>query len=337
MTYALLNLSVPDLETRIQPGLDSVERLLQESAGYSRGLVSDLISHLAVAGGKRMRPVLSLVAGQLGSPGSEPNQEVISAATVVELTHLASLYHDDVMDSAPTRRGVESAHHLWGNNRAILAGDVLFARASQLTVGLGMESVRHHARIFERMCMGQLNESFGPDADDDAVEFYLQVLADKTGALVAAAGYLGAKHGGASEEVAHAVEEFGEKIGVAFQLADDVLDIRSSGEESGKTPGTDLREGVDTMPVLLLRRAGAAGAVDSAGRKILAGLERDLEDDANLAAVVKDLRAHPVLQQTADLARSWADDARDAIDWLPESEAKTALFMFAEQMIDRQV
>lgn len=336
MTYSLLDLSVPELESTIQPGLQSVEQLLQDSAASSRGLVADLTSHLALAGGKRMRPVLTLVAAQLGSPGEIPNAEVVAAAVVVELTHLASLYHDDVMDSAPTRRGVDSAHHLWGNNRAILAGDVLFARASQLTVGLGLASVQHHARIFERMCLGQLNESFGPEPGDDPVEFYLQVLADKTGALVAAAAYMGAIHGGSPEPVARAVEEFGERIGVAFQIADDVLDIRSDHKHSGKTPGTDLREGVDTLPILLLRRQAERGDIDAAGRDILLGLDRDLDDDGNLAAVVAALREHPILEETSAMARDWADDALGCLDPLPPSQAKAALQAFAEQMIDRR-
>lgn len=336
MSYSLLNLSVPELEATIQPGLTSVEELLKDAADSSRGLVADLTSHLALAGGKRMRPVLTLVSAQIGSPGLPASSDVIAAAAVVEMTHLASLYHDDVMDSAPTRRGVDSAHHLWGNNRAILAGDVLFARASQLTVGLGLASVQHHAQIFERMCLGQLNESFGPESGADPVDFYLQVLADKTGALVAAAAYLGAIHGGAPEHLARAVEDFGEKIGVAFQIADDVLDVRSDHEQSGKTPGTDLREGVDTLPVLLLRRQAERGDIDEAGEAVLDGLTRDLDDDANLAAVVAALRVHPVLEQTSRLARTWTDEALASLDILPDSEAKIALRAFAEQMIDRQ-
>ena len=128
-----------------------------------------------------MRPLLTLVCAQLGDPERALDDTVITAATAVELTHLASLYHDDVMDSAPTRRGVPSAQHLWGNNRAILAGDILFARASLLVASLGPEIVAHHARTFERLCEGQLNETFGPVDGADRVDFYLQVLADKTG------------------------------------------------------------------------------------------------------------------------------------------------------------
>lgn len=337
MTGAL-NLSVPALEERVTAGMEEVEGLLARSVESPRGFVADLIGHLTSAGGKRLRPVLTLVSSELGGERTpESTDQVLKAAAVVEMTHLASLYHDDVMDSAPTRRGVESAHHLWGNNRAILAGDILFARASKLTAALGPETVEYHATVFERMCEGQLNESFGPTEADDPAEFYLQVLSDKTGALVAAAAYLGAVHGGATEEQARIVERFGEKIGVAFQIADDVLDLASPTELSGKTPGTDLREGVDTLPVLLLRQRESAGTLDEAGKNILNLLAGDLEDDAALEQVVAAILEHPVMEETRDLANTWADEAVAALEPLPDSAVKTGLLAFAAQMIDRHV
>ncbi|MDO4258020.1 MAG: polyprenyl synthetase family protein [Actinomycetaceae bacterium] len=329
------DLNVPNLEARIAPGLEAVEARLMEAVHGSRDLIDELTRHLATAGGKRIRPVLTLVCAQLGDEDSAEWPQVISAATGVELTHLASLYHDDVMDSAPTRRGVPSAHHLWGNNRAILAGDVLFARASTLISTLGEETVRHHAVTFERLCLGQLNETFGPGQDDDPVDFYLQVLADKTGSLVAAAAWFGAVHGGASAETASIVSRFGERIGVAFQIADDVIDIASVGADSGKTPGTDLREGVETLPVLLLRRRADKGTLDEAGEKILAMLGEDLSSDQALGDLVAALRAHDVLEETRELARVWAREAVAELAPLPEGEAKAGLVAFAHLMVDR--
>ena len=279
-----------------------------------------------------MRPLLTLVCAQLGEPERALDEQVITAATAVELTHLASLYHDDVMDSAPTRRGVPSAQHLWGNNRAILAGDILFARASLLVASLGPEMVAHHARTFERLCEGQLNETFGPTDGADRV-----VLADKTGSLVSTAASFGALLSGAGQLMADVVSDFGEKVGVAFQIADDVLDLASSGEQSGKTPGTDLREGVDTLPVLLLRRREAAGTIDEAGARILRELTSDLSSDEALASVVEQLRNHDVLEETRELARTWANDAVAALAPLPKGEAKTALEAFANLMVDRLV
>lgn len=323
------------LELDLEPGLAAVEELLLHSVESSRELISDLTGYLARAGGKRLRPVLTLLTGQLGAPHRAQSEPVIQAAAAVELTHIASLYHDDVMDSAPSRRGVDSAQRIWGNNRAILAGDVLFARASTLVAGLGPESVAHHAQMFERLCMGQLNETFGPDTDDDPVSFYLQVLADKTGSLVAAAAHFGAFHSGAGLEVAAMVEQFGESVGVAFQLADDVIDIVSPADVTGKTPGTDLREGVDTMPILLLKKHLEQGTLDQEGIAILEMLSQDLSSDAALAEVVAALSVHPVVDETRLLAREWADRAVASLSPLPQSEAKEALEAFALMMVDR--
>lgn len=337
MSVTAPDLHVPDLEARIRPGLEAVERQLNESVLGARDLVDELTSHISTAGGKRIRPLLTLVCGQFGTEPLASGERVRSAATAIELTHLASLYHDDVMDSAPTRRGVPSAQHLWGNNRAILAGDVLFARASVLIASLGPDSVSHHARTFERLCLGQLNETFGPAEGDDPVEFYLRVLADKTGSLLAAAAHFGAFHGGAGLEVADVVAEFGERIGVAFQIADDVIDLASDPQTSGKTPGTDLREGVDTLPVLLLRRRAAQGSIDGDGERILADLEGDLSSDEALAELVGRLKAHEVMDETRALAREWADRAVKGLAPLPDVEARTALEHFARLMVDRMV
>ncbi len=232
---AVIDLHVPDLEARILPGLEAVEDRLHQAVSHSRDLVTELTSHLAQAGGKRMRPLLTLVAAQFGDPERALSNEVLTAATGIELTHLASLYHDDVMDSAPTRRGVPSAQHLWGNNRAILAGDILFARASAMIATLGDETVRYHAITFERLCMGQLNETFGPQDGDDPLKFYIQVLADKTGSLVASAAAFGAMHAGADQATIDALTQFGERLGVAFQIADDVIDLGPEAGASGKT------------------------------------------------------------------------------------------------------
>ncbi len=335
MSENLRNTADAGLELRVESGMEQVERLLMESVEGSRGLIDDLTSHLARAGGKRLRPLLTLIAGQLGAPHRAQSEEVIKAAASVELTHLASLYHDDVMDSAPSRRGVEAAQILWGNNNAILAGDILFSRASSLAADLGSDSVRWYAQTFERLCMGQLNETFGPKEGDDPVDFYLQVLADKTGSLVASAGFFGAVHSGAGKEVAEMLRDFGESVGVAFQIADDVIDIVSPAEVTGKTPGTDLLEGVDTMPVLLLRRHQANGDLDPEGARILEMLEGDLQDPEYLNEVVQALSAHTVIDETRALAQEWADKACRYLEPLPDSDAKDALEAFALLMVER--
>lgn len=324
-----------ELEDRISEGLVQVETRLDSVLSDDRGVLDDIIGHLAKAGGKRMRPGLVLLCSNLGSrPFSE---EVLRASVVVELTHLATLYHDDVMDSAPTRRGVNAVQRVWGNNRAVLAGDLVFARASQVVATLGPEAVLQHAVTFDRLCRGQLNETFGPEAGQDAVQFYIQVLADKTGSLVAQSARFGAELSGAPEAVTKAVVQFGEKIGVAFQLADDVIDLSSDSADSGKTPGTDLREGVDTMPILLLRQDAAQGVLDEDGQKILAELSRGtlVSEDAALERVVQMLRAHSVLERTRQLAFSWCEDAKAAISSLEDKEVKAALENFADTLVNR--
>lgn len=326
---------IDELEDQISDGLAQVEERLSQVLSDDRGVLDDIVGHLAKAGGKRMRPGLVLLCSHLGEhPSSE---QILRACVVVELTHLATLYHDDVMDSAPTRRGVNAVQRVWGNNRAVLAGDLVFARASQVVATLGPEAVLQHAVTFDRLCRGQLNETFGPEAGQDPVEFYIQVLADKTGSLVAQSARFGAELSGASEAVTEAVVQFGEKIGVAFQLADDVIDLSSDSADSGKTPGTDLREGVDTMPILLLRQDAARGVLDEDGQKILAELSRGtlVSDDAALEQVVQMLRAHAVLERTRQLAFSWCEDAKAAIAFLEDNEVKAALEKFADTLVDR--
>lgn len=196
-----------------------------------------------------------MLASQFGDPDAPG---VVPSAVVVELTHLATLYHDDVMDEADVRRGVPSANTRWGNSVAVLTGDFLFARASHILADLGPEAVRIQAEAFERLVTGQILETAGPRDGRDPVDHYLDVLSGKTGSLVAVSGRFGAMMSGADERTVDVLTQYGERLGIAFQLADDVLDITSDSHESGKTPGTDLREGIPTLPVLRLRALAAA-------------------------------------------------------------------------------
>lgn len=326
-----LPLGNPELEAAIEPRLELVEERLRDAVSQSDRLADASSRHLVNAGGKRLRPMLTLLTAQLGE-GSRP--EVLDAGVVVELTHLATLYHDDVMDSAPTRRGAPAAHEVWGNSVAILTGDLLFARASRVVAGLGPQAVRIQAETFERLCLGQLHETVGPAEGEDPVVHYLDVLADKTGSLIATSARFGAMFAGCTPDVVERVAQYGELAGVAFQLADDVIDIRSEAEVTGKTPGTDLRERVATLPVLLLReRVRQGGAAEDA--ELLAAIDGDLDDDAVLRDVVERLREHTVITETVELAQDWADRAVEALDGLPEGEVKDALVAFAEALVAR--
>ena len=332
MTQSSLPLGDGDLQAQLAAELEDIEQRLQQAARSADPLVDPSAHHLLDAGGKRIRPVLVLLTSQFGNG---VNDQVRAAAVATELTHLATLYHDDVMDSAPLRRGAPSAHEVWGNSVAILTGDLLFAKASRIVADLGPRAVKIQAEAFERLVLGQLHETIGPTEDEDPIEHYLQVLADKTGSLIAAAAHYGTILAGASAEIEAAAVAYAEKVGVAFQLADDVIDLASDAETTGKTPGTDLREGVPTMPVLLLRRRAAAGELDEAGRQLVADLDGDLSSDEVLADVLSRLNAHPVLDEAREMARTWAGSAVAELEQLPASDTRTALDEFAHLLVDR--
>jgi heptaprenyl diphosphate synthase len=325
-----LALGDTSLEEEVLAELDDVETRLAAAASNADPLVQNPARHLMEAGGKRMRPVLVILTAHLGSG---VNDQVRTAAVATELTHLATLYHDDVMDDAPLRRGAPSAQQLWGNSVAILTGDLLFAKASQMVSELGPVAVRIQAEAFERLVLGQLHETLGPKEGEDAVEHYLRVLADKTGSLIAAAAHYGTLFSGADEAATRAAIAYGEKVGVAFQLADDVIDLVSDAEVLGKEPGTDLRAGVATMPVLLLRSREAAGTLDDVGAGILADLASDDEDVR--ASTLERLREHEVLTEARALALRWGADAVAELAPLPDSPAKRALTAFSELLVDR--
>ncbi len=224
-----------------------VEAALYDHAASPSPYVTEAARHLLAAGGKRFRPLLVLLAAEAGAdPGCDA---VLTAACVVEITHVGSLYHDDVMDEAALRRGADSANSRWDNHVAILTGDWLFAKSSELTAQLGSEAVAIQAATFTRLVEGQILEGVEPTGDP--LQHYLDVVAGKTGSLIATSARYGARFSGAPTEVEEALTAYGEIVGSAFQLSDDILDIASDSEESGKTPGTDLREGVPTLPVLM--------------------------------------------------------------------------------------
>ncbi len=322
----------PELGPAVSSCLAEVEKQLRGAIANSDPLADATSRHLVEAGGKRIRPLLTILASHLGNPA---RTKVVQAAVVVELTHLATLYHDDVMDSAPFRRGAPTAHEVWGNSVAILTGDLIFARASILVSELGGRALGIQARTFERLCLGQLHETVGPRDGQDDLEHYLSVIADKTGSLVAASGQLGAIFADTPPEVVDVMVSYGEKVGVAFQLADDVIDVTGLKVKSGKAPGTDLREGVPTLPVILLRRAAAAG--DSSAADVVALVDSDLSSDDALAEAVAAVRAHPQTQAAWAVAQQWADDAVAALAPLPDSTVKRALESFAQAVVSRDV
>ena len=320
--------ATPDLTARLKDGLARVDDLLRTVVDHDDPFIAQASGHLVAAGGKRFRPLLTLLAAELGTG---INDDVVAAAAGVELTHLASLYHDDVMDEADMRRGVRSANAAYGNSTAILVGDLLFGKASELVAGLGAEAVLIQAQTFVRLCSGQIRDDRPCPPGVDPVDYYLSVLADKTGVLIATAGRYGVMFSGGSPETVEIMRSYGEKVGIAFQLADDLIDIASDADDTGKTPGTDLREGVDTLAVLRAR-----ASTDPADARLLELLSSDLShDDAGVEEALRLLRAHPALEQARRETYAVAREAQALLAPLPDSVAKAALQALAMSVVQR--
>jgi heptaprenyl diphosphate synthase len=315
-----------ELEQTLSRGLDEVESLLSTHIEGDYPLVVETSRHLVEAGGKRFRPLITLIASHFGNGQS---RQVIEAAVVCELTHVATLYHDDVMDEAPLRRGVESANNRWGNTVAILTGDYLFSKASDLLADLGPEAVRLQAKTFERLVIGQIQETQGPKNGADPLEHYLQVVADKTGSLIATSARFGAMLAGANQSHIETLTNFGEKIGIAFQLADDVIDIASDSSQSGKTPGTDLKEGVPTLVTLQIMRSNRPEDAE------LKALLAKPMDDATVAQVIPRIRTHQALKDARTQLHQLADEAKSLLAALPQGPARSALENLCHAIVDR--
>jgi heptaprenyl diphosphate synthase len=316
------------LARRLQARMDLVERELARHVQGRTPYVTEAASHLLAAGGKRFRPLLVLLAAEAGSHPDD--QAVVDAACVVELTHIGSLYHDDVMDEAVLRRGADSANARWDNHVAILTGDFLFAKSSELTAGLGPEAVRIQAQTFARLVEGQIMETVQPGPDEDPLGHYLDVVAGKTGSLIATSARYGAIFGGATPAVQQALTSYGDIVGTAFQLSDDILDVSSDAGVSGKTPGTDLREGVPTLPVLMAR--ASSDAADARLHELLAG---DLTDDDRHAEALDLLRKHAAMDEARAYVVDRAGEAKALLTALPPGPVRDALEAFADVVATR--
>ena len=314
-------------ESSVRAQLELIEAALLKAAEADSDMVTEAAQHIIAAGGKRFRPLLVVLGSSIRPHAA--TDDVVKAAVVVELTHVASLYHDDVMDEARIRRGSVSANSRWGNTVAILVGDLLFARASDIVAELGPEFVRLQARTFSRLVQGQIAETVGPSGADP-LDHYLRVVADKTGSLIATSALFGSKISGATAYLQRVMADFGEQIGVVFQLSDDIIDITS--DDTGKTPGTDLREGVPTLPTLLARRSA-----DLSDARLLELLDCDLHDDDALREVLDLLRRHRCIDEARSEVRRRAEAARVLLDPLPAGPARDALDDLCTTVVTRTV
>jgi heptaprenyl diphosphate synthase len=317
----------PALQDRLLEGMALVDRRLHEVVAHEDGFIAEASGHLARAGGKRFRPLLTLLCAEVGQGR---DHRVVDAAVGVELTHLASLYHDDVMDEAELRRGVQSANVRYGNAVSILVGDLLFGTASSVIADLGPEAVKVQAKTFVRLCSGQIRDERPPAAGVDPADYYLGVLADKTGSLIATSAWYGATFGGCDGRTRAVLTAFAEQLGVVFQLADDLLDVSSDSSDSGKTPGTDLREGKATLPVLYAR--ASTDPADERLRTLLAG---PIGDPDEIGEAVELLRAHPAMEQARGHTRAVAADARALLDGLDDGPAVRALCALVDGVAER--
>lgn len=316
-----------ELEELVSNRLAAVEKLLVETCKSDIDFINQMTTHLVTAGGKRFRPLISILAATLGDINK---LEVIKAAVVIELTHLATLYHDDVMDEAKLRRGAASANSRFGNAAAILSGDFLFARASELVADLGPDAVRLQAQTFERLVTGQLMETVGPAPGIDPVEHHLAVLSEKTGSLIATAAQFGAEFSGANASDIAAMRNYGEAIGVAFQLIDDIIDLTSDSKYSGKVPGTDLLEGVPTLVPLLIKRAN-----HPADKELILALSDEVTSEM-LPQLLVEIRGHRAIQDANEVARTWAEKAKIAIQNISNLETRDILVSMCDATINRQ-
>jgi heptaprenyl diphosphate synthase len=319
-------LSLPCLED----DLARVEKALLANVRTGDPFLAEVASHLITAGGKRLRPALAVAVGELG--GGPADDDVIMGAVAVELVHLGSLYHDDVMDEARTRRTVESVNARWGNLVAILAGDFLLARASEIAASLGTEVAGLLAATIGRLCEGQVRELAQTFDVTRSEESYLLSINGKTAALMATACRVGAITSGMDRPGVEALTSYGERVGMVFQIVDDILDVVATDEELGKPAGNDLVEGVYTLPVI---RALAAAESSEALRALLGSpLERHEVDTA------RDIvRSNGAVGAAVDVARRYATESVSALADVSAggdggTEVMAALAALGDHLID---
>jgi heptaprenyl diphosphate synthase len=314
--------------TTVRNGVAKIEQLMDVELASADAIMTDSLTHLFKAGGKRFRPLFTVLSAQIGP--NPDSAEVTIAGAVIELVHLATLYHDDVMDEAEVRRGAPTANVRWGNNVAILAGDYLFATASRLVSRLGPEAVRLIAETFAQLVTGQMRETSGVVEGADSIEHYLKVVYEKTACLISAAGQFGGMFSGADDDQVGRLSRLGGIVGIAFQISDDIIDIDSDSHESGKLPGTDVREGVHTLPmVYALREPGPDG---DRLRQLLAG---PVEDDEAVIEALTLLRASPGMAQAKDVLAQYAAKARHELALLPDVAGRRALEALVDYTISR--
>ena len=311
----------PELEREIRSRLDEVEQALEKAVKADSHLLAETARYLLAAGGKRFRPMLLLLSGYFGDPA---DPRLVPGAVAIELVHAATLYHDDVIDEADSRHGVSSVNARWDNTVAILTGDYLFARASEISAELGTDVISLLARTIATLCDGQIREVEASGGVEQSEAAYLEVIRRKTGALIATSCRLGGMLSDTADAHLSVLESYGEALGMAFQLSDDIMDVISSAEELGKEPGVDMREGVYTLPVLLALRGGPE-------REELAALLRGGPPEGErLQRALEIVREPSTLAEARAVVATEVDRAQELAARLPDGPARTALVRLSE-------
>ncbi len=312
----------------LEDDLSRVEQALLDACKSDLAMLNDSASHLARAGGKRVRPGFAIASAAISHTSARPaDQAVIMGGVAVELVHLGSLYHDDVMDEATTRRSVPAANQRWGNVVAILTGDFLLAQSSIIAAALGTDVAALLGETIAQLSDGQIRELQDTDNLDRTAEEYDAAISGKTASLLACACRIGAITGGLDQPLVDTLTEFGHSYGMAFQVVDDILDVVATTEQLGKPAGNDILEGNFTLPVLRALRSENGRQL----RELIeAGLTAETRDDALIL-----VRTSPGIADALDVARGWADKAASSLSALPESPGATALRAAATHLVDR--
>ena len=312
----------------LEDDLSRLEQILIESVIAENDYLTEIASHLITAGGKRVRPGFAIAASGVETAVAESvSRSVLLGGVAVELVHLGSLYHDDVMDEAKLRRTVPSVNALWGNLTAILAGDFLLARASEIAASLGTEVAGLLAKTIGELCEGQILELQSTYKIDRSLDSYERSISGKTASLLATACKIGGLTAELSRENINAISAFGHSYGMAFQIIDDILDLTATDEELGKPSGNDLIEGVYTLPVISAFSSKYGDELEA-----LLGKEISLDERDRARELI---RKSGGVADALSRARHWTSQAVSSLECLPESEATTALNAATEHLINR--
>ncbi|MCY4257627.1 MAG: polyprenyl synthetase family protein [bacterium] len=317
-----------DLIPTMAPDLERLESRLEKSVQTEHPFLTEMAGHLIRAGGKRVRPGFVIAAANMSQAHCVPvHPDVLTGGVAVELVHLGSLYHDDVMDEAQVRRNVDSVNAKWGNLRAILAGDFLLARASELAASLGTEVAGLLAATISHLCEGQVRELQDTTNPHRTEESYTASIEGKTASLLAASCRIGALVAGLERPIVDTLTEFGRCYGLAFQVVDDILDIVATEEHLGKPSGNDLHEGIYTLPVIR--------ALNTASGAQLQELLGGTLSDAGVRSALQIVRSSGGVEQALQVARDYVEQASASLRSLPHTTATSALQVATDHLIDR--